>query len=77
MIRSIIGMARDLNVRVVAEGVELMEDLRFLEAAQCDEVQGYLIGRPMKLERFESFVADFNGKKSSGKSGGVTVLPGI
>jgi EAL domain-containing protein (putative c-di-GMP-specific phosphodiesterase class I) len=63
MVRSIISMARDLGARTVAEGVETIDDLRCLQEAQCDEVQGYLIGRPMKIERFQSYVKDFNPKE--------------
>ncbi|MBA3598853.1 MAG: EAL domain-containing protein [Methylibium sp.] len=44
---AIIGLAHHLGLRVVAEGVETPEQLSFLRDHGCDEVQGYLISRPM------------------------------
>lgn len=46
--RAIIAMAHGLSLKVVAEGVEREEQLEFLRAERCDEVQGYLISRPVK-----------------------------
>lgn len=62
VIKSIVSMAHDLGARVVAEGVEVVDDLQFIRDAGCDEVQGYFVGRPMKLEKFQTFIADFNGR---------------
>jgi diguanylate cyclase (GGDEF)-like protein/PAS domain S-box-containing protein len=46
--RAIIAMAHGLSLKVVAEGVERSEQLEFLKAERCDEVQGYLISRPVE-----------------------------
>ncbi|WP_322617531.1 putative bifunctional diguanylate cyclase/phosphodiesterase [Pseudomonas sp. BIC9C] len=48
--RAIIAMAHGLKLKVVAEGVERGEQLEFLKAERCDEVQGYLISRPVEAE---------------------------
>ncbi|APC16816.1 diguanylate cyclase [Pseudomonas frederiksbergensis] len=48
--RAIIAMAHGLSLKVVAEGVERSEQLEFLKAELCDEVQGYLISRPVEAQ---------------------------
>ncbi len=48
--RAIIAMAHGLSLKVVAEGVERQEQLEFLRREGCDEVQGYLISRPVGAE---------------------------
>jgi diguanylate cyclase (GGDEF)-like protein/PAS domain S-box-containing protein len=49
--RAIIAMAHGLSLKVVAEGVERPEQLEFLRGEQCDEVQGYLISKPVEAQR--------------------------
>jgi diguanylate cyclase (GGDEF)-like protein/PAS domain S-box-containing protein len=49
---AVIGMGRNLNLRVVAEGVETLEELAFLQAQRCDEAQGYYFCRPVPAEQF-------------------------
>jgi diguanylate cyclase (GGDEF)-like protein len=49
---AVISMARSLNLRVVAEGVETLEQLTFLRTHECDEAQGYYFGRPVAPQQF-------------------------
>lgn len=53
IIKSIIDMAKQLNISTVAEGVDNEEQLDFLKEAGCDLIQGYLFGKPMPYEDFE------------------------
>jgi diguanylate cyclase len=46
IVRSVIGLARDLGIGVTAEGVETQEQLSYLRATTCDQVQGFLISEP-------------------------------
>jgi diguanylate cyclase (GGDEF)-like protein/PAS domain S-box-containing protein len=55
--RAIINLARNLNLRVIAEGVETQAQWDFLRAEGCDEVQGYLVSRPVAAEAFGELLA--------------------
>ncbi len=54
--RSIIVMAHNLKLRVIAEGVETEEQLEFLKKRRCDEMQGYLFSKPAPAEAFEEML---------------------
>jgi EAL domain-containing protein (putative c-di-GMP-specific phosphodiesterase class I) len=53
---SIINMAHQLGLVVVAEGVETLEELEVLRQAGCDEIQGYLFSRPVNATDFAELV---------------------
>lgn len=56
VIKSIIRMAKLMNMTVLCEGVETKEQVAFLERIQCDMVQGYYFGKPMRTEAFEECI---------------------
>lgn len=47
IILAMLALARSLNMKVVAEGVDKEHQLRFLQQAGCDQIQGYLLAKPM------------------------------
>jgi diguanylate cyclase (GGDEF)-like protein/PAS domain S-box-containing protein len=57
IIQSIIFLARGLNKRVIAEGVETDEQLIFLQQQGCDEIQGYYFCKPVSDKEFQLFLA--------------------
>jgi diguanylate cyclase (GGDEF)-like protein len=52
IVRSVLGLGRALRLPVLAEGVETTAELAFLESERCDQVQGYLLGRPGEIGGF-------------------------
>jgi EAL domain-containing protein (putative c-di-GMP-specific phosphodiesterase class I) len=52
IVRSIISLGQSLHLRVVAEGIETLQDLNFLKDQGCDEGQGYYFFRPLPALQF-------------------------
>jgi EAL domain-containing protein (putative c-di-GMP-specific phosphodiesterase class I) len=50
LVMAIITLAHNLRLRVIAEGVETAEQLRFLQLLRCDEIQGYFFSRPQPAD---------------------------
>jgi diguanylate cyclase (GGDEF)-like protein/PAS domain S-box-containing protein len=61
VVRTIIAMSHGLAIRVVAEGVETDEQLRFLMRRKCDEAQGNYIAGPVPFSQFASSISSCNG----------------
>ena len=57
IVRSTVDLARALGLRVVAEGVETAAQRDLLRSLDCDEVQGYLVSRPVAAETITSLLA--------------------
>jgi len=56
----VIALGHSLGLTVLAEGVERLEQLDFLRANGCDEVQGYYFSRPIPAEEFEKLVSGWS-----------------
>ena len=56
IVRAVIGLARGLDLPVVAEGVETQDQLEFLTRELCDEAQGFLIGRPEPIAHYSELI---------------------
>jgi diguanylate cyclase (GGDEF)-like protein len=57
---AVIRLGHVLNIKVIAEGVESPEQLKFLIAQGCDEMQGFLFSRPLPVDEFPSFAANYD-----------------
>ena len=53
IIETIIDLAQKINLLVVAEGVETLEQVEFLQKINCDMIQGYYFSKPLTIEDFE------------------------
>jgi diguanylate cyclase len=60
IVSAIIALAHALEMEVVAEGVETASQLNKLQALQCDQVQGYLLGKPLAPEAINAFLQKRN-----------------
>lgn len=67
IVSTIIAMTRHLNLKVIAEGVETSEQLKFLRENQCYEVQGHWFSPPVNAERME-LMLEMDGEISSLKT---------
>jgi diguanylate cyclase (GGDEF)-like protein/PAS domain S-box-containing protein len=56
VVRTIVAMSHHLGIKVIAEGVETPEHLRFLASRKCDEAQGYYFSRPVAVAGFAAAV---------------------
>ena len=55
--QAVIAMAKTMSLKVTAEGVETCEELRFLDAHSCGEVQGFLFSKPVPVEQVPALIA--------------------
>jgi diguanylate cyclase len=56
IIRAVIALGKSLRIKITAEGVETESQLKLLQAESCDQVQGYLLGKPMPKEDLIRFI---------------------
>lgn len=60
IVQLILTLGKQIGATVVSEGVETQEQLDWLTAHACEEVQGFLITRALPVDRFETFINDFS-----------------
>jgi EAL domain-containing protein (putative c-di-GMP-specific phosphodiesterase class I) len=73
IVKAIIAMAKSMNLKVIAEGVETEEQLAFLHGEGCDEMQGYLLSPPLPVEKITELLA----REKEGNGPGLTLCQKI
>ena len=63
IVRAIINLGHALDLNVIAEGVETREQLQYLAALECDQVQGFLFSKPLPVKAFEELLVESVGHK--------------
>jgi len=53
IVSEVIDLAKKLNMKIVAEGIESKEQVEFLTEQECDLIQGYFYAKPMPISEFE------------------------
>ena len=56
VLRTIISMAHELGIKVIAEGAETDEQVNFLKSVNCDFIQGYYYSKPVPQDVFENML---------------------
>lgn len=69
VVRTVIAMSHGLGVKVIAEGVETRDQLKFLIRRRCDQAQGFFFSRPLSPEKFVEAVAGIERMNLSATSG--------
>ncbi|WP_022851842.1 EAL domain-containing protein [Limisalsivibrio acetivorans] len=59
IVRTVVQLAHNLNISVVAEGVESAEHVRLLNEMECELAQGYFFSRPVPADEFEEFLSEW------------------
>ena len=77
IIKAIMALAKQLGLKVVAEGVEEESQLDFLKQNGCETIQGYLLGRPLPAEELEAVLLQHTTKENQeaalNRSGGYSI----
>ena len=62
IISTVIALAHDLRLRAIAEGVDSEEQAQLLRQLGCDELQGYLLSRPVPIEQLGALLQKIDGR---------------
>lgn len=65
IVRAVIELGHHMELKVVAEGIESSDDLKFLTELKCDQFQGYFFSKPLTSEEFSGFIRDWDSSSIS------------
>ncbi len=64
IVKAVIALGKSLGLEVIAEGVEQLEQARYLRELGCDVMQGYLVSKPLPVAELTRFLADYPANKA-------------
>jgi len=77
VVQAIVDMAHTLQLKVVAEGVETTEQLEMLRSIHCDEMQGFLLARPLAAEDISKLIAHAETKADNASPNRLNLIPSL
>ena len=77
IVRAVISMGKNLNQRVIAEGVETAQQLAFLQAQGCREGQGFYFSRPVAARQFAKLLAPARSAVLTEDRGAIDIRDGV
>jgi EAL domain-containing protein (putative c-di-GMP-specific phosphodiesterase class I) len=75
IVRTIVAMAKNLGLKVIAEGIETHSQIEALKALKCESGQGYLLSRPLSVEELVSFLSGADVEPIPPPNFDITVAP--
>jgi diguanylate cyclase (GGDEF)-like protein len=71
LVRTLVQLGKSLSIETLAEGIERQQELSLVQAAQCDNGQGFLFARPLDAKTAEAFLESWSKDASQGSENGV------
>jgi len=63
IVKTVLGLARNLGLKTVAEGIETIQQLKALKELGCDSGQGFLFAKPMEIDGLRDYLSEYSGNE--------------